>query len=166
MRCGLQVGSLGVYEGALRRAVLRFKDGNDRQLTSLLSERLALLLGQRGVEQAQLVGVPTCARRLRWRGYCGPQRLARSLAERLGWPVLQGLKCPGDPAARKFLKGFSARRKQVPHFTFSGYISGIVVLIDDVVTSGATLRAARELLLRSGAQRVELLCLARSQTIN
>lgn len=121
------------------------------------------MLRERGLDSAQLVGVPSSARRRRWRGYCGPERLAECMAQDSGWPLLKGLDCPGDPAPRKALRSFAARRAEGARFTFKGSVSGTVVLIDDVVTSGQTLRAARQVLLEAGAERVELLCIARSR---
>lgn len=162
-RSGLQVGSLGVYKGALRRAVLRLKESNDRDLARLFGQRMSRMLRERGLDSAHLVGVPTSARRRRWRGYCGPERLAQCIAQESGWPLLRGLECPGDPGPRKSLGSYAARRAQSARFTFRGSVSGTVVLIDDVVTSGQTLRAARQALLEAGAERVELLCIARSR---
>jgi len=163
MRGGLEVGSLGVYSGALRLAVLRLKESNDRLLTGVLAGRLAQLLSSRlGATPLQVVGVPTSQRRQRWRGYCAPQRLAEAVAARSGWRLLCDFHCPGDPAPRKALRGFQRRRPQSMPFHYEGRLSGTVVLIDDVVTSGQTLQQARLALLRAGAERVEVVCLARS----
>lgn len=157
MRAGLEVGSLGVYRGALRRAVLRIKERNDTDLIRLLGEQMGDLLRQRGGGPLSVVGVPTSARRQRWRGYCAPQRLAASL----GLPVLTDFHCLGDPAPRKALRGFGARRAQASSFRYQGRLEGTVVLVDDVITSGQTLRQARAALLSAGASRVICLCLAR-----
>jgi len=158
------VGSLGVYTGALRLAVLRLKESNDRELTAVLAGRLAQLLGSRlGTGRLQVVGVPTSQRRQRWRGYCAPQRLAERVAARLGWTLLTDFRCPGDPAPRKVLRTFQLRRSRSVQFHYEGRLSGTVVLIDDVVTSGQTLHQARLALLRAGAERVEVVCLACSR---
>lgn len=151
------MGSLGTYRGALRRAVLRIKERNDVDLLSRFAERLGELLRQRGVVPVAVVGVPTSARRQRWRGYCAPQRLAGSL----GLPLLTNFQCVGDPAPRKALRGFKARREQQVSFSYPGRLEGTVVLVDDVITSGQTLRCARAALLAAGASRVICLCLAR-----
>lgn len=156
VRDGFEVGSLGVYRGPLRRAILRIKERNDLELTRVLGARLGDLLRQRGLV-FQVVGVPTSSRRQRWRGYCVPQRLAATL----GFPMLRAFQCLGDPAPRKALRGFAARRAQQSHFAYRGRIQGTVVLVDDVITSGQTLKHAREALLRAGASQVICLCLAR-----
>ncbi|MFN8608390.1 MAG: phosphoribosyltransferase family protein [Vulcanimicrobiota bacterium] len=158
----MQVGSLGAYRGALRRAVLRLKESNDQKLAQLLGCRLSQMLFERGLDSAQVVAVPSSVRRLRWRGYSGPERLAAVISQQLGWPLLKGLSCPGDPAPRKALRSFKLRRMHSAHFHWRGPLSGTVVLVDDVVTSGQTLKAARQVLLQAGATRVEMICVARS----
>ena len=163
-RSALEVGSLGVYSGALRLAVLRLKESNDQVLSGVLGARLARLLSSRlGPERVQVVGVPTSQRRRRWRGYCAPHRLAAAVAAELGWTLLKDFHCPGDPAPRKSLRSFQLRRSRTVQFHYQGHLSGTVVLIDDVVTSGQTLAQARLALLRAGAERVEVVCLARSR---
>lgn len=126
-------------------------------LLQLFGERLGELLDQHGIGPVSVVGVPTSARRRRWRGYCVPQRLAACL----GLPLLSDFQCLGDPAPRKALRGFGARRAQKPAFVYQGRLEGTVVLLDDVITSGETLRYAREALLSAGAARVVCLCIAR-----
>ena len=148
---------MGVYRGALRQAVLRIKERNDQALLGQLAGRLAGLLELHCPGPLQVVGVPTSARRQRWRGYCAPQRLAA----RLGLPLLSDFHFLGDPAPRKALRGFTARRAQKSQFEYRGRLQGTVVLIDDVITSGQTLRDARSALLAAGAERVVCLCVAR-----
>lgn len=140
--------------------MLRIKERNDHRLLGRLAGRLAGLLEQHCPGPLQVVGVPTSARRQRWRGYCAPQRLAA----RLGLPLLSDFHCLGDPAPRKVLRGFTARRTQKSHFEYRGRLQGTVVLVDDVITSGQTLRDARSALLAAGAERVICLCVARVAT--
>ena len=153
-RNGLEVGSLGVYRGALRGAILRMKERGDVELIRVFGDRLRVLLAERS---GAVVGVPTSARRQRWRGYCLPERLASCL----GRPLLTGFHCQGDPAPRKSLRGFGPRRAQASPFVYEGRLQGTVILVDDVITSGQTLRQARDALLAAGASRVICLCVAR-----
>ncbi|MCW5872708.1 MAG: hypothetical protein KIS61_35995 [Candidatus Eremiobacteraeota bacterium] len=136
---------------------MRIKERNDQALLRVLGEHLRKLLRQRRVGDVSVVGVPTSARRQRWRGYCLPQRLAANL----GLPLLSDFHCLGDPAPRKALRGYDARRAQRSVFAYRGRLSGTVVLVDDVITSGQTLKHARDALLAAGAERVVCLCLAR-----
>lgn len=151
--------TIGPYQGPLRRAVLHLKESNDLDLAQALGVRLGQL-----VPRCQtVVGVPTSARRQRWRGYCAPQRLAQAVARLWNTPLLHDFRCLGDPAPRKALRGLAARRAcQETIFEHAGPISGSVLLVDDVVTSGRTLSFARQALLRAGAHRVELACIASS----
>lgn len=115
----------------------------------------------RGGQWQWIAGVPTSSRRRCWRGYCGPELLAEVVGESLGLPVLREFSCLGDPAPRKSLRTLSTRRSERVQFA-SGRVRGAGLLVDDVVTSGQTLFQARQALLTAGAERVDLLCLARS----
>lgn len=157
-RSGLSIQALGPYQGLLRRAVLRLKESNDRILERDLGKRLARL----APPCQAVVGVPTSARRQCWRGYCAPTRLAGVLADVRGFAWLKGFSCLGDPLPRKQLRGLRSRRESLTHFRYAGRLQGIILLVDDVVTSGQTLLQARQALLEAGADRVELLCLAAS----
>ena len=153
----LSVTSAGPYRSGLRRAVLRLKEHNDRRLTRLMGEWMSRLLTPESGDW--LVPVPTSGRRRRWRGYCAPQRLAGAIAEHTGIAVWTGLECLGDPLARKTLRGSRGRSASELSYR-SAPISGRIVLIDDVVTSGYTLQRATAALLAAGADEVRALTLA------
>jgi predicted amidophosphoribosyltransferase len=95
---------------------------------------------------------PTSARRRRDRGYDQAQLLAVAVARALGVPSRATLvrARSADPqtgssrSERLSRVGFAARRP----------IAGRLVLVDDVVTTGATLRAAAQALRRAGAESV------------
>jgi len=73
----LRVRALGRYEGALRDAILALKDGR-RDVARELGRRL----GPLAPGGAQLVPVPTSARRLRERGMDGVRAIAEEIAAR------------------------------------------------------------------------------------
>lgn len=161
-RSGMDVLSGGPYTGGLRRAILRLKDSNDRQVARLLGQWLSGILRPLTANVAGIVPVPTSRRRRRWRGYCAPSRLAAELSTQLSIPVGTPLICPGDPAPRKQLKGFEGRRSVVNKFQARASVQGTWILLDDVVTSGQTLVEARDALLGAGAAAVLPVVIARS----
>jgi len=144
----------------------RFKFGRDlaagRVLAALLVER-ARLAGP--VLPALIVPVPLHVARLRERGYNQALELARPLAAGLGVPLREDvlLRTRATPpqtgldarARRRNLRGAFAL---APGFVLPPH----VVVLDDVMTTGATLREAASLLREQGAARVDAWALARA----
>lgn len=148
----------GSYQGAWRRAILRLKENNDQALAHWMGRHLASAVRTQTPFSPQAVAaVPTSLRRQRWRGYCAPSRIAAVMAAEWGVPLVADLSCPGDPRPRKRLR---RRHLELPHFQHPGGLRGRILLVDDVVTSGQTMRAARETLLRAGAEEVLACALA------
>ena len=73
-----------------------------------------------------------------------------------------GLECLGDPLARKTLRGSRGRSASELSYR-SAPISGRIVLIDDVVTSGSTLSECARLLSGAGAETVVCATLAQAR---
>lgn len=143
----------GPYQGLWRKLVLRFKEAGDAALAEVLVDYLATLSQTHLPVPDRVAAVPTSRRGWRWRGYGAPEQLARGLAIRLNCPQVQGFACPGDPRPQKRLN-FSQRRHSPLRFECTAPVQGSILLVDDVVTSGATLAAARQALLRAGAREV------------
>jgi hypothetical protein len=107
-----------------------------------------------------LTWAPTGAARRRRRGYDQAELLARAVGRRLGVRARRLLVRVGDHAAQT---GRSRQQRLVgPTFVAIGRVPHRVLVIDDVVTTGATFAAARTALLVGGAHRVH--CLAAAAT--
>jgi predicted amidophosphoribosyltransferase len=111
--------------------------------------------------------VPLSLLRLRKRGYSQSRLLAQAVAKELGLPLERLLRKRTHRPAQSGLRDAAARRANVSG-AFApcrgAEIEGkTVLLIDDVITSGATLSECSRVLLTAGAERVlcATLCKAR-----
>jgi predicted amidophosphoribosyltransferase len=148
--------ALLAYEGPARVLVAGLKYANHRAAVGWFAEGLAGL----APPGAQLVTwAPTAAARRRERGYDQAQVVARALARRLGLPLRATLRRRGPQVAQTSLD--RAARLANPAFEIVADVSGlVVVLVDDVATTGATLQAAGLALGRAGADGVHGLAVA------
>jgi ComF family protein len=163
----------GTYEGALRRAIHALKYEGRRTLAA----RLGALMRARGAEvlagASLVVPVPLHWRRQYARGF----NQAEDLAAHLGLPISPALRrvratrpqfgLPASQRHRNLRGAFAARRR--PFAVWGRETARLrqacVVLVDDVSTTGATLQACAEVLLRNGAKEVRALTAARAVTL-
>lgn len=159
--------SLGTYRDALRSAVLATKRSPEYRLTEALAGWLAERHGATLAEWRPDVVVPVPMHWLRrWRrGVNGPDIIAKVLANHLEVPwsdvlVRRRYTRPqtalGERQRRRNLRGAFGIRPRAP-------LAGArVLLVDDVLTTGATANVAARVLRRGGAQAVAVAVLARA----
>ena len=156
-----------VYDRASRRLVLPLKHADRIEFAPVLA-RLMALVGRRLLAEADiLVPVPLHRRRLFFRRYNQAALLAGCLSRLTGRPTL--LDALRRTAATTSLghKSAAERRDEVADAFIvsarrSAALSGRrILLIDDVMTSGATASACAEMLLRAGAAAVDVLVAVR-----
>ncbi len=105
--------------------------------------------------------VPLSKDRLAARGYDQAKALARAVAPRLGAPAFPLIRRVGDPGPQA-RRGAAARREAMRGMFEAVESSGRVLLVDDVLTTGATGGACASSLLAAGAEAVGLLTAARA----
>jgi ComF family protein len=139
------------------------------ELASLMGDALAKLVARDpGLAEgrALVVPVPTTAERLRSRGYNQAESLARRVAEVLDLPLCGALRRPGARRSQTTLTP-TERRENVRGAFESSYAAGPVrgakiLLVDDVLTTGATASEAATELARMGACSVTVLTYGRA----
>ncbi|KCZ50556.1 hypothetical protein HY29_07270 [Hyphomonas beringensis] len=156
-----------VYEQASRRIVLDLKRSGRRDGIQVMSGWMAQA-GQALLAEADLIiPVPLHYTRLVSRGFNQSAWLAMALSKRTGVPCrVSALKRKRRTPTQGGLSARARRRNVAGAFAVSpralGHVKGKrVVLIDDVLTTGATLSACTRALLKAGAQQVDVLVLAR-----
>ncbi len=156
-----------VYAGAGRRVVLALKHGDRLDMVRPLAGWMAAA-GEVLLDEADLiVPVPLHWRRLLKRRYNQSAELGRALARTAGKPLaVDVLNRSRATVPQERMDRARRRANQAGAFTVSSrhrvVLDGAtVLLIDDVLTTGATLSACAEALREAGAARVNVLVLAR-----
>ena len=158
-----QARAVFVYGFPLDRLVPRFKFHRDLAAGRLMAELMADALASAPRPDA-VAPVPLHVRRLRQRGYDQALELARPLAATLALPLRTDLLTRVRPTAPQSELDADRRRRNLARaFVVPTGIAPPphVALVDDVMTTGATLHAAARALLDAGAQRVDAWVCAR-----
>ncbi|HZQ27605.1 MAG TPA: phosphoribosyltransferase family protein [Acidimicrobiales bacterium] len=151
------------YEGAAREVIAQLKYRNRRSPVAWLAAAMAALVRAAGGGAAAPVQAvtwaPTTPSRRRQRGFDQAELLARAVGHRLHLPVMGLLRrLPGPPQTGRT----RAERRTLPAFTPGPRASpACVLLVDDVLTTGATLSAAGRALRSIGAEEVVALVAGR-----
>lgn len=155
------------YDGVGRRIVLSLKHGDRLDMTGTLARWMTGAAGAVADPEMLVVPVPLHWQRLVLRRFNQSAELARQVARRIGATYLPDALLRVRPT--KVQQGMNRRERQENVANAIGVaarhraaIAGQgVLLIDDVLTTGATLSAATCALRDAGATRVNVLTLAR-----
>lgn len=157
-----QVGAAAtfIYAPPIDRLVLRFKFHQDLAAGRLLSQLMLQAVPEFALDP--LMPMPLHRRRLRERGYDQARELARPLASELGVPLWSGLCRSRATVAQSTLDAEARRQNLRGAFAVTATPPPRLTLVDDVMTTGATLDAALRALKRSGMEQATLWVCARA----
>lgn len=156
------------YEGALRRSLLRYKFNGKRGYAAAYGRLLAAKVSEALADRYDLIcWVPVSRKRKRERGYDQARLLAAATAKELGQPLLRTLKKVKNNRAQSGLNSAAERRGNVKNayrpYRQERFAGKRVLLIDDIVTTGATLSECSRVLLTAGAASVVCAALAAAE---
>lgn len=151
----------GDYGGRLRQLILRFKHGGRPALAFLLAGMLLEAAACLPLPDV-IVPVPQHPKHLFRRGYNQAHELAVALGLQLDLPVRPLLRRTKEVPPQTGLPAALRRRNPVGSFCAPALEGLHLWLVDDIITTGSTLRTAAEALRAAGARRVDVLALART----
>ena len=146
------------YEGEVRESLLRYKFHGVTAYGPAYAEFIAKAIDESGISCDSMTWVPLSRRRLRKRGYDQAQILAEETAKRLGLPCERLLMKRVNTRPQSGLDSAEARLKNAKGayacIDPQKLMGRRILLIDDIVTTGATLSECALTLKNAGCAEV------------
>ena len=161
-----------VFDGIPARIIRTYKDAGEQRLADVIAELLlnTACEAQRTAAERYagflsmadaVTFVPATAAAFQRRGFDHMEYVARAFSAQAGIPLLDALAKHGKSDQR--MLGRAGRQEQSRDaYEVVAPVAGLhLLLLDDVITTGATIRAAAKALKTAGASHVDALALAR-----
>jgi len=160
--------ALGILDGPLARAIVLYKDANERRLAQLLGHLLAECVQANWSSWSRTAGavcwIPASTEAFRRRGFDHGKLLAAKVADALELPCLTFL----ERVRARDQRGLSRKQRLAGAQNFNycpnsrQFPPEKILLVDDVFTTGATVENATCTLLAAGVQEVRIAVLGRT----
>jgi len=151
--------AVAAYSDLAQQLIFKYKYKDHRYIGYHMAEMMAELLQTTWISDVDyIVGVPSSKKRIRQRGYCQMALLAEHMSEMTGLRHLKRVLVRTQDTPRMKKLNRDARTEALKgcfEVQAPGSISGSsVLLIDDIMTTGATLEICSRALLEAGASEV------------
>lgn len=153
------------YKDSVRESLLRYKFGGLSTYSKIYAEFIAKCIDENGISCDIITWVPLSAKRFRSRGYDQAKLIADALSELIGIRCVRLLKKTRHNPAQSGTGSAEKRKANV-----SGVYSAVntnelvgkrILLVDDIVTTGATLSECARMLIQQGCAEVQAAAVAR-----
>lgn len=153
------------YKDSVRESLLRYKFGGLSTYSKIYAEFIAKCIDENGISCDIITWVPLSAKRFRSRGYDQARLIADALSELTGIKCVRLLKKTRHNPAQSGTGSAEKRKANV-----SGVYSSVntkeltgkrILLVDDIVTTGATMSECAKILTQQGCAEVQAVAVAR-----
>lgn len=158
-----------IENSVCRDLIIACKRIRNRDILNELAENMANALRENGItENYALTFAPRSPRAVRKCGFDQAEELARLISKKMSLPFFSTIICNDTSSEQKFLKNRMRRDNALKRFQVRKNKTSLInsssfILVDDVVTSGATLNRCVEILYENGAS--EVVCLGAARTV-
>jgi ComF family protein len=153
------------YDGLAKELMRLYKFGQQRVAAQELAELMVQTFIYSGYEKQNylVVPVPTATKRIRERGFGHSELLAKLIAKKLDLPSCRAVGRLGQKHQIGSSRTIRLTQPEGNYYVrWSQQIEGRnILLIDDVLTTGATMKAATRALRDAGAKHVDALVFAK-----
>lgn len=155
--------SLGAYEGNLKEVILNLKYDNGLKIAEQLSE-IAIGRVDKNLLDIDIVScIPTTLSKYIKRGYNQSEMLAQNISLKIKKPFKETLYFKKKPKDQMKLNKTLRKENVAGVFGAKGQVEGLsTLLVDDVLTTGATVNECSKVLKKNGAIKVNVLTIGRA----
>ena len=157
------------YKGDVRQSIHRFKFANARRYADVYARQMAVAIIKAGFAEKfdRITWVPISLLRYLKRGYNQSALMAKALSKELGIPAMRLIKKIRHTPAQSGIQGGAQRKANIANaymVTNADKIRGHnVLLVDDVLTTGATVSECAKTLATAGASKLYFAAVATSE---
>ncbi|MFA6423058.1 MAG: ComF family protein [Patescibacteria group bacterium] len=150
------------YGGATREAIIEMKYHDVFDIAKSLSKLLINTLEENDLKNFTIIPIPLHPKKLRDRGYNQSALLAEEISKHFNWPINTSLKKIKYTGPQKELKARDRKNNLRGSFTWDSEdkISN-VLLVDDVITTGATVEEVARILKLAGVKKIWAIAICR-----
>lgn len=163
---GLPAYSSYRYNGAAAHIVQGYKYGGSRWLSAFMAQAMLREAAQAQTFFDCICNVPLHKKRQHKRGFDQAALLAKRIAALTGKPYVDAIKRIRNTPSQTKLNAEQRKENMHGAFELVQAVQGHVLLIDDVLTTGATTAACADVLKAAGAKSVTVLTFARADKID
>lgn len=156
-----EIYCLGDYEDTILGELIKtYKYKFVKELCCDLGELLAKELIAKNL-QGTIVPVPLSKRRMAWRGFNQVEEIAKVIALKNNMQISRCLKRVKHKKAQAKLSEAERLKNMKDCFELVGTVPKTVILVDDVITTGATINECAKVLKQAGVQYITVLTIAK-----